>query len=471
MTDGLMEAIKAFLDGVGVFFIIYLIGYSTFLFLSVAVGSSTLYRKKQQVRMKNVLLQDYYIPVSIVVPAYNEEITVVDTVKSLLALDYKLYEIIVVDDGSRDSTSKVMIEAFHMQLIHRPVRYQIKCQPAEFVYESTTHKVPITLIRKKNGGKADALNMGINASNYPYFICMDADSVLQYDSLSKIVQPVLEQSNVVAVGGTVRPSNSVELENGRVKKYQLPKNILACMQVLEYDRSFLASRILFDKFNGSLIISGAFGLFKKDIVISAGGYDHTTMGEDMELVVKLHEYCVTNEIPYSIRYATDAICWTQAPEKLRDLCKQRKRWHLGLFQSMWRHRVMLNNPKFGAVSLVSYLYFLMYELLSPFIELFGVLTMILAFWVDLINVPFMLLFFLIYAIFGSIMSLTAFFARIHTIDLKISFRDVMKAILLCFFEITCLRFVMAFVRTTAFIGYKKKKLQWGKIERKKINLK
>ena len=471
MTDGLMEAIKAFLDGVGVFFIIYLIGYSTFLFLSVAVGSSTLYRKKQQVRMKNVLLQDYYIPVSIVVPAYNEEITVVDTVKSLLALDYKLYEIIVVDDGSRDSTSKVMIEAFHMQLIHRPVRYQIKCQPAEFVYESTTHKVPITLIRKKNGGKADALNMGINASNYPYFICMDADSVLQYDSLSKIVQPVLEQSNVVAVGGTVRPSNSVELENGRVKKYQLPRNLLACMQVLEYDRSFLASRILFDKFNGALIISGAFGLFKKDIVISAGGYDHTTMGEDMELVVKLHEYCVTNEIPYAIRYATDAICWTQAPERLRDLCKQRKRWHLGLFQSMWRHRVMLNNPKFGAVSLVSYLYFLMYELLSPFIELFGVLTMLLAFWVDLINVPFMILFFLIYAVFGSIMSLTAFFARIHTIDLKISFRDVMKAILLCFFEITCLRFVMAFVRTTAFIGYKKKKLQWGKIERKKINLK
>ena len=471
MTDGLMEAIKAFLDGVGVFFIIYLIGYSTFLFLSVAVGSSTLYRKKQQVRMKNVLLQDYYIPVSIVVPAYNEEITVVDTVKSLLALDYKLYEIIVVDDGSRDSTSKVMIEAFHMQLIHRPVRYQIKCQPAEFVYESTTHKVPITLIRKKNGGKADALNMGINASNYPYFICMDADSVLQYDSLSKIVQPVLEQSNVVAVGGTVRPSNSVELENGRVKKYQLPRNLLACMQVLEYDRSFLASRILFDKFNGSLIISGAFGLFKKDIVISAGGYDHTTMGEDMELVVKLHEYCVTNEIPYAIRYATDAICWTQAPERLRDLCKQRKRWHLGLFQSMWRHRVMLNNPKFGAVSLVSYLYFLMYELLSPFIELFGVLTMILAFWVDLINVPFMLLFFLIYAIFGSIMSLTAFFARIHTIDLKISFQDVMKAILLCFIEVTCLRFIMAFVRTTAFIGYKKKKLQWGKIERKKINLK
>ena len=471
MTDGLMETIKEFLDGVGIFFIIYLIGYSTFLFLSVAVGSSTLYHKKQQVRMKSILLQDYYVPVSIVVPAYNEEITVVDTVKSLLALDYKLYEIIVVDDGSKDNTSKEMIKAFHMQLIHRPIRYQIKCQPAEFVYEATTHKVPITLIRKKNGGKADALNMGINASNYPYFICMDADSVLQYDSLSKIVQPVLEQSNVVAVGGTVRPSNSVELENGRVKKYQLPKNILACMQVLEYDRSFLASRILFDKFNGSLIISGAFGLFKKDVVIAAGGYDHSTMGEDMELVVKLHEYCVTNDMPYAIKYATDAICWTQVPERLRDLRKQRKRWHLGLFQSMWKHRVMLANPKFGPVSFISYFYFLIYELLSPFIEIFGVITMILAFAVDLINVPFMVLFFLIYALYNCVLTLTAFFARIQTTDLKISFMDVVKAVLMCFFEVCVLRFIMAFVRATAFIGYRKKKLNWGRIERQKINIK
>ena len=146
------------------------------------------------------------------------------------------------------------------------------------------------------------------------------------------------------------------------------------MQVLEYDRSFLASRILFDKFNGSLIISGAFGLFKKETVIHCGGYDHSTMGEDMELVVRLHEYCVSNNIPYVIRYATDAICWTQVPERLQDLCKQRKRWHLGLFQSMNKHCNMFCNLKYGAVSLISYWYFLLYELLSPFIELFGICT-------------------------------------------------------------------------------------------------
>lgn len=463
--------IKTLLDIVNIFFVVYLIGYSSFLFLAVVIGSSELYKKRQQEKLKNVLMQDYYIPVSIIVPAYNEEVTVVETVQSLLALEYTLYEIIVVDDGSRDATSQKLIEAFDMQPIRRPIQRKIACQTEEFVYESVSCKVPLTLIRKKNGGKADSLNMGINACRYPYFICMDADSVLQYDSLSKIVRPVIEQENVVAVGGVVRPANSVELERGRVINYQLPKNILACMQVLEYDRSFLASRILFDKFNGSLIISGAFGLFKKDVVIAAGGYDHATMGEDMELVVKLHEYCVANDLPYAIRYATDAICWSQAPERLRDLCKQRKRWHLGMFQSMWKHKVMLGNPKFGAVSFVSYFYFLIYELLSPFIELFGIATMILAFAVDLINIPFMLLFFLIYAIFGCVLTLTAFFARTQTIDLKVSFQDAVKAILLCFFEISVLRLIMAFVRATAFIGYKKKKLNWGRIERKKINLK
>ena len=151
--------------------------------------------------------------------------------------------------------------------------------------------IPITLIRKRNGGKADSLNMGINASRYPYFICMDADSVLQYDSLEKIVRPVLEHDNVVAVGGAVRPCNGAEIENGRVIHYKLPSNLLACMQVLEYDRSFLAARILFDKFNGSIIISGAFGLFRKDVVIAAGWYDSHYMCEDMELVVKLHVFC------------------------------------------------------------------------------------------------------------------------------------------------------------------------------------
>ena len=465
------DGIKLFLTIVGYFFIAYLIGYSTFLFLSVIVGSLDLYKRNRQEKFKSILPTDYYLPISIIVPAHNEEITVVDTVRSLLALDYRSYEIIVVDDGSSDATSEVLAEAFDMHVVHRPIRRRIECRREECVYETSAQKVPLTLIRKENGGKADALNMGINASTFPYFICMDADSVLQYDSLRRIAQPVLEDGKVVAVGGIVRISNDVELENGRVKRYRLPRSILAFMQVLEYDRSFLASRILFDRFNGSLIISGAFGLFKKDMVIAAGGYDNKTMGEDMELVVKLHEYCTINGIDYAIRYATDAICWTQVPERLRDLCKQRKRWYLGLFQSMYKHRIMFCNYRFGAVSYVSYIYFLIYELLSPFIEVFGVFTMVLAWWCDLINVPFMLLFFFIYAVFGGVLTLTAFFSRIYTADLSVSFRDGVKAVCLCLFELGLLRFILAWVRCTAFVGYKKKKLNWGHIERRKIDLK
>jgi len=467
----MFDSVKLLLTGVGYFFIAYLIGYSTFLFLSVIVGSLDLYKHHRQEQFKSILPSDYYVPISIIVPAYNEEITVVDTVRSLLTLEYRAYEIIVVDDGSKDRTSEVLAKAFDMHLVHRPIRRQVDCQREEFIYETRAQKVPLTLIRKKNGGKADTLNMGINAANFPYFICMDADSVLQYDSLRRIVQPVLADGNVVAVGGIVRISNDVELENGRVKRYRLPRNILAFMQVLEYDRSFLASRILFDRFNGSLIISGAFGLFKKATVIAVGGYDRKTLGEDMELVVKLHEYCTSNSIPYSIRYASDAICWTQAPERLRDLCKQRRRWHLGLFQSMYKHCTMFSNHRFGAVSFVSYLYFLIYELLSPFIEIFGVCTMALAWWFDLINVPFMVLFFLIYAVFGAILTLTAFFSRIYTADLTVSFGDGVRAACLCLFELVFLRFILAWVRCTAFIGYRKRWLSWGRIERRKINLK
>ena len=465
-----MDFLKEFFNYVGIFFVLYMVGYATFLFLAVTVGSSTLYRLKQRNMLKSELRQEYYVPVTIIVPAHNEEVTIISTIRSLLSLDYHLYEIVIVDDGSTDSTAQLIQDTFHMQQLARPIRRTISCQQEHAVFETQEFKVPITLVCKKNGGKADALNMGINISRFPYFVCMDADSVLQHDSLEKIVRPVLEDGSVVAVGGAVRPCNGAEIRDGRVISYHMPKKIIPCMQVLEYDRSFLAARILFDRFNGSIIISGAFGLFKKSLVISAGGYDPTTVGEDMELVVKLHVFCRQHDIPYRIRYATDAVCWTQAPETLKDLCKQRRRWHIGLFESMSRHRKILANRKYGLVGFISYLYFLLYELLSPYIELFGIMTVILAFAIDLINVPFMVLFFAIYVIYSAVLSLTAFFARIQTVDLKLTPGDILKAVGLCALEVSCLRFILSWVRATSLIGYRKKKYSWGKIRREKINI-
>lgn len=461
--------VQGFLQVVGVLFVLYLIGYSTFLFLSVTVGSSYLYRRRREAHYKSQLERDFYVPISIIVPAYNEHVTVVDSVRSLMNLDYSLFEVVVVDDGSTDGTSDELIKAFGLYREDRPIRMQVPCEPPESVWMRDDGSVPLTLVRKGNGGKSDALNMGINAARYPYFICIDADSVLQRDSLREIVEPLLEDDRVVAVGGLVRPANGITLRDGAVANYALPRKVIPAMQVLEYDRSFLSARILLDHFNGNLIISGAFGLFKKDIVIAAGGYDRTTVGEDMELVTRLHVFCRTNGIDYSIRYAPEAICWSQAPETLRDLCKQRRRWHTGLFECMTKHWRMFANLRYGLVSFASYTYFLIYELLSPVIELFGILTMALALAFNFINVPFMIMFFLIYAVFGAVMSLTAFFSRVQTRDLRLSLGDIARALLLSLFEVTVLRFIMAVTRMLALVGYRKKEKRWEKITRTKID--
>lgn len=464
-----IECAKVFLSVVNTFFVIYLIGYSTYLFLCATIGSFVLYKYRNYRKLSNRLSHDYYVPVSILIPAHNEELNIVETVHSLLDLKYKLYEIIVIDDGSTDDTSKKLIKYFHMNLVARPIHRQLNCAPIRAVYETTDTRVKITLLIKENGGKADALNAGINASNYPYFTCMDADSMLQKDALENIVRPILSDDRVVACGGIVRISNGLKLENGYINEYHLPKGILTSMQVLEYDRSFLASRILFDQFNGNLIISGAFGLFKKDIVIAAGGYDADTVGEDFELVIKLHVFCKMHNIDYVIKYIPEAICWSQAPSTLRGLFKQRRRWNKGLLQGMLKYKELFINPKYGMVSMISFLYYLFYELLSPFIEIFGIITMVLSYFLNLLNVPFLIMFMLIYIVFGSILSLCTFFARIHVENIKLSFKDVIKAILLCAFEITILRLIILIARLSAFIGYKKKRKVWDKVERTKID--
>ena len=465
VVTGMAELADTFLRGVGVFFLIYLMLYASYLFFSVTVGAWRLYQRDKRQRIRNELKHDYYVPVSVLVPACNEEVTIADSVKSLLNLKYRLFEIIVVDDGSRDNTVSVLIEAYHLRKVNRPIHRTVHCQPVREVYEAKIGNVRLTLICKENGGKGDALNMGINAARYPYFLCLDADSILQRDSLEKIVQPVLEDDDIVAVGGLIRVAQCVEMEDGRVMSYHLPLNPITAMQVVEYDRSFLASHILMDQFNGNLIISGAFGLFRKDVVAAAGGYDTDTLGEDMELVVKLHVFCRNNQRKYAIRYEPNAVCWSQAPSSLRDLMKQRRRWHLGLFQSMVKYRQIFGNLRFGLVSFISYLYYLLFELLSPFIEIFGILTIVLSLCFGLLNFPFMIQFFLLYSVYGAILTLTAFFQRVYTQGLKISPADTAKAVLMCLLEGLFFRYVLSFVRVTAFFGYKRIKREWGNITR------
>ncbi|MCI9568473.1 MAG: glycosyltransferase family 2 protein [Lachnospiraceae bacterium] len=463
------------LRGMEVFFLLYLLLYASYLFLSVAMGAWRLYRLDRMRAIKNELKHEFYFPVSILVPAHNEEVTILDNVQSLLKLDYQLYEVIVVDDGSRDNTSQVLIDYFHMKEVSRPIRLSIPCKAIKAVYEAPDTRIRLTLLRKENGGKGDALNAGINASQYPYFLCIDADSVLQWDSLERIVQPVMEDDDVVAVGGLIRVAQCIRFSPGegvnahRELSYHLPWNFLTCMQVMEYDRSFLASRILLDGFNGNLIISGAFGLFKKNVVIAAGGYATDVLGEDMELVAKLHAYCRNNMERYSIRYEPNAVCWSQAPSTLPDLFKQRRRWHIGLFQCITRYRFMLLKSRFGMVGTVSYLYYLLYELYSPIIEVIGLAGMVTAAVVGMLNTTFMLRFYLLFAVYSSILTITAFFQRIYTQNIRISRQDVFRACIMCLIENIFFRFVFDFIRLNAFLGYRKNKETWGTIKRVRHN--
>lgn len=463
---GILEHVLKFVNG---FFLLYLMVYATYLLCSILVGAWKLYETNKMRRIRNEIRHEYYFPVSILVPAYNEEVTIVDSIESLLKLDYRLYEIVIVDDGSKDDTVKVLVEHFKMRKVQQPIRKRLQCAREKEIYVADHLRVPVTLVSKENGGKGDALNMGINVSSYPYFLCIDADSMLQPDSLEKIVQPAMEEDNVVAVGGLVRASQSLKIKDGKRVGYQMPWNLVTSMQIMEYDRSFLAARILLDRFNGNMIISGAFGLFKKDVVIAAGGYDRNTLGEDMELVVRLHVFCRNNKIPYSIRYEPNAVCWSQVPESLGDLRKQRRRWHLGLFQSMEKHRKMFLNPVYGSLGMVSYLYYLLYELLSPFVQLLGWVTMAVSAVAGILNWEFMLQFYLMYTLYNAVLTITIFFQRIYTLNLKISIGDIGKAIIICILENLFFRLFLDVVRVTAFIGYGKRKNQWGRIRRVKQN--
>lgn len=462
-----METARVFFGFTEAFFSLYLIVYIVFMTLSVTVGAITLYEDGIEKQLQYAAEPDCFLPVSIIVPAYNESVTICDTINSLLKLDYSIYEIVIVDDGSTDGTCELLKKQFNMQSIQRPICRQLPCRKEKEIWVTYRNKCPITLIIKENGGKADALNAGINASEHQYVLCMDADSVLQHDALKNIVAKAVDDEEVVAVGGMIRVINNVTLKDGVLVDYRLPRSLVQCMQVIEYDRSFLASRILFDKFNGNIIISGAFGLFRKEFLSYVGGYSTDTVGEDMELVVRMHAFARANKIPYKIRYASDAVCWSQAPSTMRDLCKQRKRWHIGLFQSIFKHRGMLFDVHFGALSLISFTYFTVYELLAPYIEVLGIISLIAAICSGFFDVVSAVILLISCFILNWLLSLTAFFARTTAMDHKLKPADAVKGVFVAFIENLGMRAMLSWTRLTALIGYKKNKNKWGTIERQK----
>ena len=322
--------------------------------------------------------------ISLLVPAYNEAATIAGSVRSLLQLQYPEFEIIVVNDGSTDDTLQVLMREFRLVRFPQAYRVAVPVSDVHGVYRSVQHH-NLIMIDKANGGKADALNAALNAARHPLFCAVDADSILQRDSLQRIVRPFLEDARVIAAGGTVRVANGCQVSGGFLQRVEIPRSLLARIQVVEYLRAFLFGRLGWSPLNAMLIISGAFGLFRRDAVIAVGGYRRDTIGEDMELVVRLHEHYRLRRRSYRIVYVPSPICWTEVPQSLQVLRSQRIRWQRGLVESLWAHKRLLLHPKSGAVGWVAYPAMLMIEGLGPAIEVLGYALMTLAVCLDLIS--------------------------------------------------------------------------------------
>jgi cellulose synthase/poly-beta-1,6-N-acetylglucosamine synthase-like glycosyltransferase len=343
---------------------------------------------------------------SILVPAYNEELTIVDSTRSFLTLEYTRHEVIVVNDGSRDGTMARLIEAYELFQVPAAFMVTVKTQGVRGYYRSRLYS-KLLVIDKENGGKADALNAALNAANHPYVLAVDADTLIEPDALLRLARPFLLGTRVAAVGGTVRVANSCTIEHGRVIRARVDRRWLPGVQTVEYLRAFLFGRLGWNRLGGNLIISGAFGLFRRDYLLAIRGYGTGTVSEDMDLVVRLHGYLRDRRLPDKMLFIPDPVAWTEVPTSRAVLGTQRERWHRGLLQTLWAHRRLLFNPRYGVIGFVTYPFFLFGEALAPLVELFGYVALGVSLTFGVVDLRFAWLFLCAATLYGLLLSVWA----------------------------------------------------------------
>lgn len=404
-------------------------------------------------------------PITLLAPAYNEEATCVDAVRSLLTLNYPEHEIIVVNDGSKDGTVSRLVEAFEMEPAARMPTNNLPTARVRETYRSRWHP-NLWLVDKENGGKSDALNAGLRYCRTPLFCAMDADSLLERDALIRIVRPFLEDRRTVAAGGIIRIVNGCTVESGIVTDVRLPDSLLARFQVLEYLRAFLAGRMGWDAMGATLIISGAFGIFRRSTVVEAGGFATDTVGEDMELVVRLHRHCLEQRIPYRITFVPDPVAWTEAPETIRVLGRQRDRWQRGLSEVLTRHRTMLLNARYGRIGMLAFPHFYLLEMLGPGIEVLGYVAFILTILMGWATPLYVVAFLMVAVVLGIALSVVAVGLEELTFRRYTRVSDLFRFFLLALVENLGYRQLTAFWRIRGMVSFLQKRKGWGEMTRK-----
>lgn len=403
--------------------------------------------------------------ISMLAPAYNEEATVETSLRALLALHYPQLEVIVINDGSKDSTIDVLVRNFDLVPVRNVYDQVVSTKPVRAVYRSRTYK-GLVVVDKENGGKADALNVGLNFAHGDLVCAMDADTLIEADGLQRMVRPFLYKNNVLASGGTIRIVNGSSVESGRVSVTRVPRNMVAGFQIIEYLRAFLFGRLGWNRLGGNLIISGAFGLFRREAVMEAGGYLHDTVGEDMELVIRLKRRSYESGNPGTIEFVPDPVAWTEAPESLKVLGRQRDRWQRGLADVLWRHRDMFLNPRYGVTGMVVIPYYVFVELCAPVVEAFGLLGLVIGLLFGMLDVQFALLFYL--TAYGLGTALTAFTLILEDISFHRyeRFGDRVKLFGLTLLENLGYRQMTVWWRLKGLWKFMRGRKDWGVMERK-----
>jgi len=449
----------------------YFLLVNGFYALLLVAASRQMLRHVRSVRgePRSLLLGSSAVPgISILAPAFNEEATIEDSVRSLLALYYPNLEIVVVNDGSRDATVAVLTERFELVPMPSVLEARVKTKTVHRLYRSRTHP-NLVVADKENGGKADALNVALNLASGDLVCAIDADTLIEPDALQRMVRPFLASDNVVAAGGTIRVANGSTIRRGRIVEMRAPRHPLAGFQVIEYLRAFLFGRLGWNGLGGNLIISGAFGLFDRNAVLEIGGYAHDTVGEDMELVIRLRRRGYETGGPSDADFVPDPVAWTEVPESLRVLSRQRDRWHRGLSDVLWRHRSVMFNSRYGSMGWVAFPYFVFFELLAPVIEAGGLIGGAIGLAFGAINVRFALLFLLIAYGLGILLSLFTLVLEELSFQRYRAIPDRLLLILWAILENLGYRQLSVVWRLRGIWKYMRGRTDWGAMERRGLN--
>jgi cellulose synthase/poly-beta-1,6-N-acetylglucosamine synthase-like glycosyltransferase len=446
-----------------VYFAVLCLLYAAFAFIglrTVIVDS----RQISDTELRDLMERDVFKPVSIIVPAFNEERSIVASVRSFINLHYPKFEVVVVSDGSTDGTMDLLIEAFALVEEPRVWARTIPTAPVIRVMQSLRHP-GLVVVEKENGGKSDALNAGINIARYPLIAPIDSDSLLDAQAILRASRSFVRDDSVIAVGGTVRPLNGATITDGRPTDLRMPHTWVERLQVVEYARAFFLGRAGWTRLGALLIVSGAFGLFRRDAVLRVGGFWTGTVGEDMELVMRLHKEFARAGQPHRIVFSPDPICWTEVPSDLGTLRRQRNRWHRGLWTNLWRHRDMFLNPRYGRLGLFAVPYFWLFEGLGPVIEVLGFCSLLVSASLGVLDMNVFWLFLSLAVLHGMVLSQVAAGVEAMLLQRYSSFSDRLLLFAASLMEFLGFHQILAVERFLAMFQTGRKRREWGAMSR------